>query len=59
MRIDEAVAEALDAIGDDAVYAEARGLLVKADRLLREGTSGEAARALDEALRVLDAACPF
>jgi hypothetical protein len=59
VRIDEAVAEALDVVGDDPLYASARGLLLEAVRLLREGTSAEARRALDAALAELDAACPL
>ncbi len=59
VRINEAVAEALDAIGDDEEYETARALLVEADRFLREGTTAEAGRALDAALAELERACPL
>ena len=59
VRINEAVAEALDAIGDDEEYGTARVLLAEADRLLRDGTTAEAQQALDAALAELNAACPL
>ncbi|MFJ9740853.1 hypothetical protein [Streptomyces sp. NPDC101166] len=59
VRINEAVAEALDAVGDDPVYDSARRLLLNAERLLRRGSSTEARRALDAALAELDATCPL
>jgi hypothetical protein len=59
MAINEAITEALDAIGDDPEYAAARTRLLKAARLLREGTTVEARRALDAALAELNSVCPL
>lgn len=58
VRINEAVAEALDAIGDDPAYEEARRDLEEAARLLSEGTTAEAQAALERGLASVDAACP-
>ncbi|MFG2900956.1 hypothetical protein ACGFZH_28205 [Streptomyces zaomyceticus] len=59
MTIGIAIAEALDAVGDDEAYGRARTHLLEADRLLREGTTAEASQALDAALLELDASCPL
>jgi hypothetical protein len=59
VRINEAITEALDAVGDDPLYASARRLLLEAERLLRVGTSGEARRVLDAALAEVEAVCPL
>jgi hypothetical protein len=42
MTINDAVAEVLDAIGDDEEYAAGRAELLLADRALRNGTTAEA-----------------
>ncbi|MFD4788260.1 hypothetical protein ACFWN1_14615 [Streptomyces sp. NPDC058459] len=59
MNINVAVAEALDAIGDDDTYSSARARLLDAERLLQDGTTVEAQRALDAAIAEIDAACPL
>lgn len=59
VRINEAVAEALDAIGDDPDYATARQLLAEAERALTSGTTVEAADLLDRAVAELEAVCPL
>ncbi|MGW9401455.1 hypothetical protein [Streptomyces sp. NPDC055642] len=58
MRINDALAEALDAIGDDPVYAEARRHLDDATRLLDGGTTAEVQAALDRGIAAMDAVCP-
>lgn len=59
MRINEAIAEALDAIGDDPDYENARHLLAEAERALASGTTAEATELLDRAVAELEAACPL
>jgi hypothetical protein len=59
MRINDALAEALDAIGDDPTYAEARRHLDEATRLLDGGTTAEVQAALERGLAAMDAACPI
>ncbi len=59
MRINEAVAEALDAIGEGPEYTTARNLLHHAEHLLADGTTEQATAALDQALAELDKACPL
>ena len=59
MRINEAVAEALDAIGDDADYAHARRLLSEAQLALTSGTTAEATALLDQALVEINEICPL
>jgi len=59
VRINDAVADALDAIGDDPDYAAARCLLNDAARALADGTTVEAAAALDRALAEIEAVCPI
>jgi hypothetical protein len=57
--IELAVAEALDAIGDDEEYASVRAELLRARRALREGTTAEAHAHLLEADRLFGEACPI
>lgn len=59
MRINDALAEALDAIGDDPDYAEARRHLDDANRLLDEGATAEVQAALDRGIAAMNAACPI
>lgn len=59
VRINDALTEALDAIGDDPVYAEARQHLDEATRLLDGGTTAEVQAALDRGIAAMDAACPI
>lgn len=59
LRIDEAIAEVLDAIGDDEEYTAARIELHAAARALAEGTTEEAHARLEKAQRLLDEACPI
>ncbi|MGW3196312.1 hypothetical protein ACWDBD_17335 [Streptomyces sp. NPDC001118] len=57
--VNEAVTEALDAIGDDPEYATARQLLHRAECLLADGTTEQATAALNEALAELERVCPI
>jgi hypothetical protein len=57
-RIDDTIAEVLDAIGDDDAYTHARTALVDALTALRGGTTAEADAHLSEALRMIEEACP-
>lgn len=57
--IEQAVAEVLDAIGDDEEYADARVELIRADLALREGTTAEAHAHLAEAQRLINESCPI
>ncbi|GGV68943.1 hypothetical protein GCM10010294_25200 [Streptomyces griseoloalbus] len=59
MRINEAIAETLDAIGDDPDYETARRLLADAERALTSGTTAEATELLDLALAEVDEVCPL
>jgi hypothetical protein len=59
LTINEAVAETLDAIGDDPDYAPARLLLIRAEHALNDGTTAEVAALLNQALEEIDAACPL
>ncbi|MDT0608852.1 hypothetical protein [Streptomyces lancefieldiae] len=59
MRINEAVAEALDAIGDDADYETARRLLGEAEKALGSGTTTEAAELLNQAITEINEVCPL
>ncbi|MEV6580291.1 hypothetical protein AB0M92_19235 [Streptomyces sp. NPDC051582] len=59
MGINDAIAEVLDAIGDDEEYAAGRAELLLAERALREGTTAEARIHLDRAQELIDAACPL
>ncbi|OQQ12950.1 hypothetical protein B0675_39695 [Streptomyces sp. M41(2017)] len=59
MRIDQAIDEVLDAIGDDPEYAEARRELDAASDALRTGTTAEAHSHLVTANRLLAEACPI
>lgn len=58
-RIDVAIAEALDAIGDDPGYREARRELDAATEALAGGTTREVQDHLDRALLLIDQACPI
>ncbi|MFJ9633780.1 hypothetical protein ACIRU8_39410 [Streptomyces sp. NPDC101175] len=57
--ITDAVAVALDSIGDDPDYATARRMLRHAECMLANGTTEQATEALERALAELDAACPL
>lgn len=57
--INDAVAEALDAIGDDPEYARARCMLHHAEHLLTDGTTEQATTALNRALAELNEVCPL
>ena len=58
MTINDAVAEVLDAIGDDEVYAAARAELLLAERALTKSTTAEARAHLERAQDLIDEACP-
>lgn len=58
-RIDVAIAEALDAIGDDPDYATARDALTEASSALVTGTTAEVQWYLERALRLIDDTCPI
>ncbi|MFF3190544.1 hypothetical protein [Streptomyces misionensis] len=57
--VEAALAEVLDAIGDDEVYADARRALLYARDVLRRGTTAEVHGALQRAWALLDEACPI
>lgn len=57
--IDDAITEALDAVGDEAAYASARASLEAARDALRVGTTAEAHTHLNQALQALEEACPI
>lgn len=57
--IEDAVAVALDAIGDDPDYDEARQELDAATAALAGGTTREVQDHLDRALHLIDQACPI
>lgn len=59
MRINDALAETLDAIGDDPDYETARRLLAEAERALASGTTAEATELLNRAIAEIDEACPL
>ncbi|MFJ3839491.1 hypothetical protein ACIPY6_28845 [Streptomyces sp. NPDC090054] len=58
MTINDAVAEVLDAIGEDEEYAAGRAELLLAERALRDGTTAAARTHLEQAQRLIDEACP-
>lgn len=57
--IEEAVAETLDAIGDDPDYKAARDALTEASTALVTGTTAEVQWHLERALRIVDDTCPI
>lgn len=58
-RIDDAIQETLDAIGDEDEYTHARASLTAALAALHNATTAEAHAHLDQALRQIDETCPI
>jgi len=59
VRINEAIAETVDAIGNDPDYEIAQRLLAEAEQALASGTTAEAAALLNRAIAEVDKACPL
>ena len=57
--IEGAIAETLDAIGDDPDYTAARDALTEASTALVTGTTAEVQWHLERALRLIDDTCPI
>ncbi|MFF8784867.1 hypothetical protein [Streptomyces sp. NPDC015125] len=59
VRIEDAIRETLDAIGDDPDYTEARDALTEASTALVSGTTAEVQWYLERALRLINDTCPI
>jgi hypothetical protein len=57
--IEEAIAVAMDAIGDDLEYAQARAALTEASTAMATSTTAEVQWHLERALRIIDDTCPI
>ncbi|WP_433358797.1 hypothetical protein [Streptosporangium sp. CA-115845] len=58
-RIEDVIQQALDTLGDDLEYADARTELHAATGALAAGTTADARAHIDRALALIDRACPI